>query len=79
MNPNATYLPDLPKIFDEALYELCAPGMFDVALNENERRLIYQHLCEHHCKWGPPQNFLEWRDAIYDSMVEMDYELVLPF
>ena len=67
-------LPPLPNVFEEVLSALSSPDMFNVALSEKERREIFEKISSDR-KYGCPRNFLEWRDAVYDAMIDLGYEL----
>ena len=64
-----------PTIFQEVLYELSAPDMFDVSLSPEEEDAIYDRIVKDSRRSVWPKTFLDWRDAAYDAMEELGYQL----
>lgn len=62
--------------FKSALFDLCAPDLFNVALSAEEVDQIYDKVVANTKKtYVFPNTYLEWRDAAYDAMEELGYEL----
>lgn len=64
----------VPNILNEVLDCLAEPDFFNVVLTDKDRWEIFQQISNNR-KYGIPRNFLEWRDAAYDAMEDMGYEL----
>lgn len=62
--------------FRSALVDLCDRELFDVILSDEEIDEIYDQVVANTKKtYVFPSTYLEWRDATYDAMVELGYEL----
>ena len=69
-------LPSLPREFLSTLRDLTAPDMFSMCLTEADEREIYGEIMENPRQYGVPcETYLAWRDAIYDAMLELGYDL----
>lgn len=64
-----------PVIFREVLWELQAPDLFNVILSEKEIDQIYEQIVKDTKMGDWPENFLQWRDATFDAMEKLNYEL----
>jgi len=64
-----------PKNFTDALWDLCEPDLFGVILSDWEIDEIWNELVRQTKKTGFPESYLDWRDAAYDAMIELGYEL----
>jgi len=62
-------------MFKEVLWDLQAPDLFAVSLTAEEEDRIFEQIVKDSKTNAWPQNFLEWRDAAYDAMVELGYEI----
>ena len=65
-----------PKIFDQVLWDLAAPDLFNVSLNEEEQDEIYEKVLDLTKKeYEIPETFLDWRDITFEAMERLGYEL----
>lgn len=62
-------------MFKEVLWDLQAPDLFAVSLSAEEEDCIFEQVVKDSKTNTWPQNFLQWRDATYDAMVELGYEI----
>jgi len=69
-------LPSLPREFLEPLQNLAAANMFSLSFTEADEREIYGEIMENPRRYGVPcETYLAWRDAIYDAMLALGYDL----
>lgn len=62
-------------MFKEVLWDLQAPDLFAVSLTAEEEDNIFDQIVKDSKNRTWPSNYLEWRDAAYDAMIELGYEL----
>lgn len=62
-------------MFKEVLWDLQAPDLFAVSLTAEEEDSIFDQIVKDSKNRNWPSNYLEWRDAAYDAMIELGYEL----
>ncbi len=62
-------------MFREVLWDLQAPDLFAVSLTAEEEDEIYEQVVKDSKRGSWPQNFLQWRDATFDAMEELGYQL----
>ena len=63
------------KMFLEVLWDLSAPDLFNVSFSAEEEDQILEQIIKDSKKGTWPSNYLEWRDAAYDAMEELGYEI----
>lgn len=62
-------------MFKEVLWDLQAPDLFTVSITAEEEDNIFDQIVKDSKNRIWPSNYLEWRDAAYDAMIELGYEL----
>ena len=62
-------------MFKEVLWDLQAPDLFAVSITAEEEDSIFDQIVKDSKIRAWPSNYLEWRDAAYDAMIELGYEI----